>query len=272
MRGWFQDPVWGSILALGLLTPLAIWQLDLSIEALVSSNTVDQISFLMRSGFPPRFSGMAWSEWLRGAGVTTAMSILALALAGSLSLPLAYAATRIQDNELRNRWVQRLLRRLAQGLVRFVLLILRSVPAPIWALLALFVIFPGILPGAIALALYATGVLGRLMAEVLDTIDLRPFYALKHAGAAAPQAHLYGSLPIAMNRFITLILVRWEELIRSTVVVGLVGAGGLGLILTQQLSSFDYAGVHATLWVFILLTIVVDWLSLNIRRPLRQAN
>lgn len=269
-RRWYHDPLWRSILALGLITPIAFWQLDLNLGSIVSSNTVEQMAFIIRSGFPPEFDGLTLSAWVRNTGVTAAMSILALAIAGILSFPFAFAAARFQDLAPRNHWRYRILGRGFQGAIRFALLLLRSVPAPIWALLALFVVFPGILPGAIALALYTTGVLGRLMAEVLETMDLRSYYALRHAGAAGPQAHLYGSLPTASNRFLSLILVRWEELIRSTVVVGLVGAGGLGLVLTQQLSSLDYAGVHATLWVFVLMTILVDRASIRIRRRLRN--
>jgi phosphonate transport system permease protein len=143
------------------------------------------------------------------------------------------------------------------------------VPEPIWALLFLFVLFPGILPGAIALALHNFGILGRLMAEVTENLDERPLRSLKALGATRPQVFLYGVLPLTLPRFIAYILYRWEVCIRATVIVGLVGAGGLGNLLTEQLSSFDYRGVLATLIVFLGLTLSVDITSALVRRTLR---
>ena len=152
---------------------------------------------------------------------------------------------------------------------RFLLLFVRAVPEPIWALIFLFVLFPGILPGAIALALHNLGILGRLMAEVTENLDQRPLRSLKALGATAPQVFLYGVLPLTLPRYIAYILYRWEVCIRATVIVGLVGAGGLGRLLTEQLSSFDYKGVLTTLIVFLALTFLVDLISAEVRRTLR---
>ncbi|MCA1993280.1 MAG: ABC transporter permease subunit [Coleofasciculus sp. S288] len=152
---------------------------------------------------------------------------------------------------------------------RFLLLIARAVPEPIWALLFLFVLFPGILPGAIALSIHNLGILGRLMAEVTENLDERPLRSLKALGATRPQVFLYGVLPLTLPRFIAYILYRWEVCIRATVIVGLVGAGGLGRLLTEQLSSFDYKGVLTTLIVFLTLTFLVDLISASVRRTLR---
>jgi phosphonate transport system permease protein len=152
---------------------------------------------------------------------------------------------------------------------RFLLLFVRAVPEPIWALIFLFVLFPGILPGAIALALHNLGILGRLMAEVTENLDERPLRSLKGLGATAPQVFLYGVLPLTLPRYIAYILYRWEVCIRATVIVGLVGAGGLGRLLTEQLSSFDYKGVLTTLIVFLALTFLVDLISAEVRRTLR---
>ena len=154
-------------------------------------------------------------------------------------------------------------------LTRFLLLFFRTVPEPIWALLFLFVLFPGILPGAIALCLHNLGILGRLMAEVIENLDEHPWRSLKTLGATSPQVFLYGVLPRTLPRFFAYILYRWEVCIRASVIVGLVGAGGLGRLLTEQLSSFDYKGVLTTLIVFIGLTFMVDLISASVRQTLR---
>ena len=152
---------------------------------------------------------------------------------------------------------------------RFLLLVARAVPEPIWALIFLFVLFPGILPGAIALSLHNLGILGRLMAEVVENLEQRPITSLKALGATDSQVFLYGILPRTLPRFVAYILYRWEVCIRSTVIVGLVGAGGLGRLLAEQLSSFDYKGLLTTLIVFLLLTFSVDLISASVRRSLR---
>ncbi len=154
-------------------------------------------------------------------------------------------------------------------LTRGILLVARSIPPPIWALILLFVLFPGILPGAMALGLYTLGVLGRLMAEATENLDDRPLRALKAQGAGSGQVFAYGVLPLMLPRFVGYLLYRWEEVIRATVVVGLVGAGGLGRTLTEQLSAFDYQGVLTTLFVFVGLIFLVDMVSAAARRAFR---
>jgi phosphonate transport system permease protein len=156
-------------------------------------------------------------------------------------------------------------------MTRGLLLVLRSIPAPIWALLLLYILFPGILPGALALGIYTLGVLGRLVAEVVENLDQRPLSALKAQGAGKAGVFVYGALPPMFPRFISYLLYRWEEIIRATVIVGLVGAGGLGRSLTQQLASFDYQAVLATLIVFIVITFIVDIISASARKTLRAA-
>jgi phosphonate transport system permease protein len=137
-------------------------------------------------------------------------------------------------------------------------------------LLLLFILFPGILPGALALGIYTLGVLGRLLAEVVENLDQRPLDALKAQGASKAGVFMYGALPPMFPRFVSYFLYRWEEIIRATVVVGLVGAGGLGRSLTEQLSGFNYPAVLATLLVFILITFIVDLVSQSARKTLRQ--
>jgi phosphonate transport system permease protein len=147
---------------------------------------------------------------------------------------------------------------------------MRSIPAPIWALLLLFIIFPGILPGALALGIYTLGVLGRLLAEVIENLDQRPLEALKAQGASRSGVFMYGALPAIFPRFLSYFLYRWEEIIRATVIVGLVGAGGLGRELTEQLSGFNYQAVFAILIVFVLITFTVDIFSQSARKTIRQ--
>ena len=155
------------------------------------------------------------------------------------------------------------------GAARAVLLLCRAVPPPVGALLLLFVLFPGPLPGALALGLYNFGILGRLLAEVVENLDPGPAAVMRAAGASGPQALLYAVLPAAAGRFAAYSVYRWEVTVRETVVVGLVGAGGLGRLLSAQLTAFDYAGVTSTLLTLVLLTFAGDLVGAAFRRSLR---
>ena len=107
------------------------------------------------------------------------------------------------------------------------------------------------------------------MAEVIENLEQRPLKSLSASGATPGQVFLYGILPLTLPSFLAYILYRWEVCIRATVIVGLVGAGGLGRLLTEQLSNFDYSSVVAILIVFTVLTAIVDLISTLVRQTLR---
>ncbi|MEO0518445.1 MAG: ABC transporter permease subunit [Cyanobacteria bacterium P01_A01_bin.116] len=213
---------------------------------------------------------------------TVAMSVLAITLAGLggvlFSFPAAQnfflpggllrpagEAGRSQSGDI----VGNLAGRVMMLTARVVLWGARAIPAPILALVILYGMFPSILPGALALAIHNFGILGRLMAEVNENLPDGPVRALRSLGASGSSLVFYGILPANLSRFLAYILYRWEVCLRETVIVGLVGAGGLGRLMTEQLSSFDYSGLAATLSVFIVLTIFVDMISSWLRSAVR---
>ena len=272
-----RDPVIRlSLILAGLLIPFSFWYVQPDLSRLFSVQTLQNLTDVLRWAFPPNFTALSPSKWLELSGITVAMSLMATAGAGLFGLIFSFPAANnfLLPGGLLDSGQKRLLRYLVSlailVTVRSALLVFRSIPPPIWALIFLFILFPGILPGAIALGLYTVGVLGRLMAEVVENLDDRPLHALKAQGAAGAQIFAYGVLPATTPRFIGYLLYRWEETIRATVVIGLVGAGGLGRLLTEQLSSFDYQGVLSTLIIFIALILMVDLTSNMIRRAYRE--
>lgn len=194
---------------------------------------------------------------------TLEMSILAIAIAGIGGFGIAFLAAK-QSSGRSNQ--QSIIHQIRISLSRVILLFCRGIPAPIWALVILFVMFPGILPGAIALGIHNLGILGRLMTEVIENVEPEPIDALAQLGSPASSILLYGTVPLTLPNFISYTFYRWEVCLRETVIVGLVGAGGLGRLLTEQLSSFDYAGIFVTLSFFLGLTYFVDTFSSILRR------
>jgi phosphonate transport system permease protein len=271
-----HDP-WMALARLGalLLIPFCFWYVAADFSKLWSPRTMQLLADMAQSSLPPTVDRGQVPQLLALAGQTLAMSILAIAGAGIGGILLSFPAAHnffLPGGLLNPTQSSPAGRLFSWGLLlltRAFLLIARAVPAPIWALVALFVLFPGILPGAIALGLHNLGILGRLMAEVTENLDQRPLIALKAQGAPAALVFLYGVLPMTMTRFLAYILYRWEVCMRETVIVGLVGAGGLGRLLTEQLSSFDYSSVIVTLGGFVILTFLVDGVSGMMRRSLR---
>lgn len=264
----------GSIVVVAIAIPACFAYLQIEWNRLVSPRTMQQLLDIAQAAFPPRLDGN-WFGLLQLSVQTVAMSILAITLAGIGGILLSFPAAH--NVLLKDGWLSPIggsapypvTGRLMWLCSRIMLLVARGIPAPIWALVCLFVLFPGILPGAIALGLHNLGILGRLMAEVNENADEAPARALRSLGASGSAIVLYSLLPQNLPRFLAYILYRWEVCIRATVIVGLVGAGGLGRLLTEQISSFDYAGVATTLGVFIVLTFGVDWVSTSARRVLR---
>ncbi len=259
-----------------LLIPIALfliilcfWYINPDFGKLWAPRTQQLLGQLVQSAFPPDLRGVP--QLVPQAIETVSMSVLAIAFAAIGGLLLAFPAANNFFlpggllNEGKGSWVPQIMLIAS----RAVLLMCRAIPAPIWALVVLFVMFPGILPGAIALGLHNLGILGRLMAEVIENQDQRPLEALKSQGTPNSLIFLYGVLPLTLPRFVAYSLYRWEVCMRETVIVGLVGAGGLGRSLTEQLSSFDYRSLIVTLAGFLMLTFLVDWVSATARRSLR---
>ena len=211
------------------------------------------------------------SEWWRIARLaydTLAMSVLAISLAGLGALAtFMFGARNVMVGELTPRagWLSRTVFVAVRASWAFV----RGVPELIWALLVVFVLSPGILAGAVALAVHNYGVLARLSSEVVEGMDTRPVHALRTAGAGRVQMLFYGVLPQVLPRFLTYLLYRWEVVIRTTVVVGFASAGGLGMEFRLAMSNFHYTTVTLLLMWYLILVLSVDLISSRLRRLAR---
>ena len=259
--------LWGSLLALAVLVPICAVHVGLDASVLWSRRARELFGDAVQSAWPPDLGSGELAEIARASLDTAAMSVLAIAFAfvgaAALAFPAA-AGSRLRRGEGRGARTGAV--RMAAASIRLLLLFLRAVPPPVGAFLLLLVLFPGVLPGALALGLYNLGILGRLMAESVENLDDTAAGAIRASGAGSPQSLLYGTLPAVFPRFMAYGLYRWEVAIRETVVVGVVGAGGLGVLLQERISAFDYAGLVTVLLALIVLTLAVDVLSAAMRR------
>jgi phosphonate transport system permease protein len=221
-----------------------------------------QIGDVLHMSWPPRFPFEGWRYLITATRQTLELSFLAIAFATTLAIPVAVIGARSAS---RSGIVQRIV----SLFVRMLAVVSRAIPPTVWALLVVFVVRPGILPGAIALGIYTFGVVTRLFLEVLENTDPRPSRTLHSIGAHTFSAFAYGTLPEAAPKWAAYSLYRWEVAARESVVVGVVAAGGLGRILQDQKTSFDFRGMVTTICALIIVTWFVDRISAVLRASLR---
>ncbi len=152
--------------------------------------------------------------------------------------------------------------------VRWLMVILRSVPELVWALLFVRIIGLGPTAGVLAIALTYCGMLGKVYAEILESSDAHASDTLLANGSGRLAALLYGALPEAASELMSYTVYRWECAIRGSVVMGFVGAGGLGQRMDESLKAMNGAEVSSMLLVFVALVALADQFSKVLRRRL----
>lgn len=241
-------------------------------QPFLSVETVDRVIIFLkdllglgRTGAPAYLQIEAWTETAVLAYDTLVISVLGIAVAGSVALAtFMFGARNLMVGELAGyRSIS------SRGLflsIRAFFVGTRAIPELIWAMLIIFVFFPGIVPAALALGIHNAGILGKLGAEVVEGLDPRPIRALRVNGATRLQMMVYGVLPDALPRFITYLFYRWEVIMRTTIVVGFVAAGGLGLEFRLSMSYFHYTQVTLLLIWYLILVVAVDLTAAVLRR------
>ncbi len=198
---------------------------------------------------------------------TVAMATAGISLALVLAVPLSLVATRVLSlsalSGRMNRWPTAL-----RWCVRATLIVLRSIPELVWALVFVRVVGLGPTAGVLPIALTYGGVLGKVYAEILESGESHATHALMRNGSGRLQAFVYALLPSHAAELASYTVYRWECAIRSSVVLGFVGAGGLGQQLDNSMKMFNGGEVSTLLLVFVLLVALADRASVWLRRAL----
>ncbi len=150
--------------------------------------------------------------------------------------------------------------------MRGLLIVLRSVPEIVWALLFVRAVGLGPTAGVLAIAITYAGMLGKVYAEIFESVDPLPARALLGAGASRLQSFAYGVLPQASGEMLSYTVYRWECAVRASVVMGFVGAGGLGQQMDLSIRMFAGGEVASMLLTFLALVLLADLLSQGLRR------
>ena len=229
---------------------------------------VQELAGKGRVGRPAYLQLDEWTQAGKLAYRTLAMSVLAMGIAATLALVTFLPAARnVASGEIAGSRLP--LWRSLYYVIRGFFILTRGIPELFMAMIVIFIFSPGVVPGAIALGLHNYGILGKLSSEVVENLDPRPARALRALGAGSFQVLAYAILPQALPQFLTYLLYRWEVVIRTTIVVGFVSAGGLGREFRLDMSFFRYTDVALLLIWYVLLVVFVDLVSMGLRRLVR---
>ena len=204
--------------------------------------------------FPPNFS--QWRFYLQEMVVTLQIALWGTALSVLTAMPLSLLASA----NIVPRWIYQPVRRLLDAC--------RAINEMVFAMLFVVAVGLGPFAGVLALWVHTTGTLAKLFSETVEAIDPQPVEGIRATGASALNEIVYGVLPQVFPLWVSYTLYRFEANVRSASVVGMVGAGGIGVVLWEIIRGFQYAETCAVMLIIIATVSLIDLVSAHIRKHL----
>ncbi len=202
--------------------------------------------------FPPDFA--EWRHYLQEMVVTLQIAVWGTALAVVCAVPLGLLAS----GNITPWWIHQPVRRVLDAC--------RAINEMVFAMLFVVAVGLGPFAGVLALWVHTTGTLAKLFSEAVEAIDPQPVEGIRATGAHKLEEIAYGVIPQVMPLWISYSLYRFEANVRSASVVGMVGAGGIGVVLWEIIRGFYYAQTCAVLIMIVVTVSLVDLASAQIRR------
>ncbi|CAM3841054.1 phosphonate ABC transporter, permease protein PhnE [Paracidovorax anthurii] len=245
--GWYI--AWGLLLAL----LAASWRgADMRPLALIQD--AGNMARYASDFFPPNFA--QWRFYVQEMLVTLQIALWGTALAVVTAVPLALLAS----SNLVPWWIYQPVRRVLDAC--------RAINEMVFAMLFVVAVGLGPFAGVLALWVHTAGTLAKLFSEAVEAIDPQPVEGIRSTGASALHEIVYGVIPQVMPLWISFTLYRFEANVRSASVVGMVGAGGIGVVLWEIIRGFQYAETCAVMLIIIVTVSAIDLVSARIRRLL----
>jgi phosphonate transport system permease protein len=265
----------GALMLLVLLT--VVWSFYAT--GFFSNERVDaglpgRVARFVGEMFPPDLS----AEFLRTLpvpllqtiGISVIGTLIGILIGALLSLP-ATATLILRDEETAGKgsWFERITRRLIYLSSRLTLNVLRSIPELVWVMVCILAVGLGPFAGTLAIGLHTGGVLGKLYAETLEEVPARTIEALRAGGARQLQILLWGIWPQARPMLLSYTVLRWEMNLRVSTILGLVGGGGLGQAIYNNVQLGFYSRIVVLVAAIYALVMATDWLGdlWRARRP-----
>jgi len=257
--------LWLGLLLLAVLVLLSGHVAEISFSKLYQqiggfASYIDRI-FHLENGRPvisdPAEWFWGWKKWLALMGETLLMAYLGTLLGATAAFVLCFLASQ---NLTQSKGVVFFTRRLLE--------FCRTVPELVFALIFVVAFSLGPLPGILALAIHTAGALGKLFAEVVENIDMKPVDGVVATGGNWFHKIRFAVLPQVASNFASYALLRFEINVRGASVLGFVGAGGIGQTLLEVIRKFYYADVSALLVMIIATVMIIDAVTERIRHKL----
>lgn len=204
--------------------------------------------------FPPDFAD--WRIYVEEMIVTVHIAVWGTLLAVICAVPFGL----LSASNIAPAWVHQPVRRLMDAA--------RAINEMVFAMLFIVAVGLGPFAGVLALWVHTTGTLAKLFSEAVEAIDPQPVEGIRATGANALEEIVYGVIPQVMPLWVSYSLYRFESNVRSASVVGMVGAGGIGVILYEVIRSFQYAQTSAVMLIIIAFVTIIDLVSARIRKAL----
>ena len=239
-------------------------------EAFAPAGVASRLANFVRHTVPPDLS---WA-FVGGLGTallqTIAISLMGILIGIALAVVLALPATSTLvflpgDSPGRAFIIERALRWLLFWSARLVLNVLRSIPELVWVLICILAVGIGPFAGTIALGLHTAGVLGKLYAETMDEVPMRPVEALRSLGARPLQVLFWAIWPQARPLLSSYTVLRWEMNLRASTILGLVGGGGLGQAIYNNVQLGFYPRLSTLVLLVYALVLTSDWIGERLR-------
>jgi phosphonate transport system permease protein len=271
IAGKLRDPDFSSRIFWLTFALLLLWPLGVATEfrpwVLWEPENLKVSRDFLASFWPLVYNAEFMQMVVKETWRTVAMATAGVTLALMLAIPMSLMATRVLSLSAltgrMDRWPAVL-----RWCVRATLILLRSIPELVWALVFVRVVGLGPTAGVLAIALTYGGMLGKVYAEILESGESHATHTLMRNGSGRLQAFVYALLPTHAAELASYTVYRWECAIRSSVVLGFVGAGGLGQQLDNSMKMFNGGEVATLLLIFIVLVALADSVSAWLRRAL----
>lgn len=248
---WTIWSIGGLVLSVAVLIYSGMLS-DLSFLELI--NGVGQMANMVGKFFPPDFT--RWVNYFQATVETIAMGIWGTLLAVIVAIPLSILASE----NVCPGWIVFPVRRLLDAM--------RAINELVFALIFIVAVGLGPFAGVLALFVHTAGALGKLFSEAIEAIDPGPVEGIRATGASKLQEVIFGVIPQVIPLWTSFALYRFESNVRSASVLGIVGAGGIGVALYQNFRAFNYQNVCAILIILIVTVSVIDTISARIRNRL----
>lgn len=245
----------GRMVLYGLLAALLIWSYQgAEIAPMKLISDAGNMATFVGDFFPPDFS--EWRYYLQELMVTLHIAVWGTLLAVIFAVPFGLLASA----NITPPWIHQPVRRLMDAC--------RAINEMVFAMLFVVAVGLGPFAGAMALFVHTTGILAKLFSEAVEAIDPQPVEGIRATGANAVEEIVYGVIPQVLPLWVSYSLYRFESNLRAASVVGMVGAGGIGVVLWEVIRGFQFGKTCAAMLMIILLVTAVDMISARIRKLL----